>query len=402
MSVNKTIILFTYFLFISLSFQATAQKSKADLEKEKRENLQKIKEAEKILSETASERKVTLGQLQALNRQIEAGEALIKSYNNEVSFLNSEIDEIGGIVTALERDLDNLKKEYAAMVYAASKANKGYDKLTFIFSAKTFNQLIMRIQYMHQYADARKNQVVQIEKVKEALSQQRANVEEKKAEKNALLNQQIQQGQKLLTLKIKQNNFIQNLNRRETELKRELADRKKAINKLDLLIANIVKEEIERSTKGKSSSKMALTPEAAMLSSSFAENKSRILWPVEAGFISGKFGTHAHPVLKGIMVDNQGVDIQTNKDEIVRAVFDGEVKTVAIVPGMNNVIIVQHGDYFTLYARLKEVFVQQGDKVSAKEPLGEVYTDRDGISEVQFQIWKNNQKLNPQAWLYSK
>lgn len=402
MSVNKKIIFFTYFLFIVFSMPVAAQKSKAELENEKKENERKIKEAERILTETASERKVTLGQLSALNQQIEASESLIKSYNNEIGLLNDEIADINAIVKSLEQDLDNLKKEYAAMVYAASKASRGYNKLTFIFSSETFNQLLMRLQYMKQYAESRKNQVEQIEKVKEALSVQRANMEEKKAEKNALLSQQIRQSQKLLTLKNKQNTFIQNLNKREKELKRELASRKKAINKLDKLIADIVKREIERSTKGKSSSKMALTPEAAMISSSFEGNKTRLLWPVESGFISGQYGKHAHPVLKGIMVENQGIDIQTNKNEIVRSVFDGEVKTVAIVPGMNNVVIIQHGEYFTLYARLKNVSVKQGQQVKVKDPVGEVYTDKDGVSEVQFQIWKNNQKLNPQAWLYTK
>ncbi len=399
---SKRIFLFIGFLILLLPLSLHAQKSKAQLEKEKRENLQRIKEAEKILSETASKRKSSLGQLSAINQQVEASEALIKSYTSEVSLLNSEISEINELIASLESDLTNLKKEYASMAYSASKASTGLNQLTFLFSAKSFNQFLRRYQYMKQYGEARKNQVEQIQKVTVALSSQRESIEAKRVEKNILLNQQVAQTKNLLDLKRKQNGLLQSLTQREGELKRELAERKEEMQSLDKLIADIVKKEIEASSKGTSKSKISMTPEAAMLSSSFEGNKARLLWPVESGFISSRFGTHPHPVLKGIMIDNQGVDIQTNQQEKVRAVFDGQVKTVAMVPGMNNVVIIQHGDYFTLYARMTKVSVKPGQAIKAKEVIGEVYTDKDGISELQFQIWKNNVKLDPQAWLFPK
>ena len=403
MIVSKRSFLFLVFLFIIYAgFPAFAQKSKAQLEKEKKENLQRIQEAEKILSETATQKKSSLGQLAAINQQVQASEALIKSYANEVDLLEGEISEINMLTQALESDLSNLKKEYASMVYAASKARSGATQLTFLFSAESFNQFLRRFEYMKQYGEARKNQVEQIEKVTAALNSQIASIDAKRIEKNILLNQQVAQSDNLLALKNKQSSLLQNLNQQEKELKKELAERREAVGNLDKLIADLIKKEIAASSKGKSNSKIALTPEAALLSSSFEGNKTRLLWPVESGFISGKFGTHPHPVLKGIMIDNQGVDIQTNKDEFVRAVFEGQVKTVALVPGMNNVVIIQHGDYFTLYARLKKVNVKPGQKIQVKEAIGEVYTDKNGISELQFQIWKNNVKLDPQAWLYTK
>ncbi len=391
-----------FFLVLMVSFSAYGQKSKAQLEKEKKENLQKIRDAEKILSETASQKKASLGQLSAISQQVEASEALIKSYSNEVALLDREISELNTLIQALETDLENLKKEYAAMIYAASKAHAGTNQLTFLFSAKTFNQFLRRYQYMKQYGEARKNQVEQIEKVTEALSGQKTSIAAIRIEKSLLLEQQVKQSQNLLVLKSKQDRVLQGLTQRESELRKELAERKEAVGRLDKLIADLVKKEIAASSKGTSDTKIALTPEAALLSSSFEGNKTRLLWPVNSGFVSSKFGTHPHPVLKGIMIDNQGVDIQTNQNETVRAVFDGLVKTVALVPGMNNVVIIQHGDYFTLYARLKKVDVRPGQKISAKETIGMVYTDKDGISELQFQIWKNNTKLDPQAWLFTK
>jgi septal ring factor EnvC (AmiA/AmiB activator) len=122
-------------------------------------------------------------------------------------------------------------------------------------------------------------------------------------------------------------------------------------------------------------------------------------WPVTKGFISDRFGRKPHPVLKGIYVENQGVDIQTTAGEGVRTVYAGIVQDVASMPGMNNVVAIQHGDYFTIYAKLRSVSVRVGQHVKAREAIGTVATDKNGVSEIQFQIWKEFTKLNPESWL---
>ncbi len=156
--------------------------------------------------------------------------------------------------------------------------------------------------------------------------------------------------------------------------------------------------ERNRNTDPNSSIAIDLT----QVSERFEKSRTRLDWPVTSGFISSRFGKQPHPVLKGIQIENRGVDIQTNKNEKVRSVYDGVVASVAFVPGMNNVVLLKHGQYFTLYARLKNVSVKKGQQVAANETLGEVYTDADGISELQFQVWRNSQKLDPQKWLVSK
>jgi murein DD-endopeptidase MepM/ murein hydrolase activator NlpD len=128
-----------------------------------------------------------------------------------------------------------------------------------------------------------------------------------------------------------------------------------------------------------------------------------LTWPVARGFVSSKFGLQPHPVLKGVKIENPGVDIQTQQNEVVSAVFEGEVSKIASIPGMNGVvIIIQHGEYRTVYANLSKALVKMGDKVNTKDPIGEVFTDSDGVSEVQFQVWKNFSKLDPLAWLQPK
>ncbi|MGB3181293.1 MAG: peptidoglycan DD-metalloendopeptidase family protein [Cyclobacteriaceae bacterium] len=373
------------------------KKSKDQLEKEKKENLQKIQEAQRILKQTASEKKATLGQLTALNRELEIRQDMIRTINKELEILKSEIEDVEMIIGALQDDLDNLKKEYAVMLYSAQKARHNNSRLAYLFSASTFRQFYMRLKYMEQYGEARRKQAEKIELVQRTLEAQQNTILVKTEEKNELLNQQIQENASMMELRNKQNNMLGQLSRQESKLRQEVADGQKAIKRLETLIAEIVREEMAR----KNASAASAT-EIRALSASFANNKKRLPWPVASGFVSGRFGRQPHPVLKGITVENQGVDIQTNKGEAVRAVFNGKVTKVAYVPGMGSIVILQHGDYYTVYAKLKEANVKAGDAVKTNQAIGEVYTNREGVSEVQFQVWKNNSNLNPQDWLSIK
>ena len=402
MSVSKSLagILLIFFAAISVTF---AQGDRSKLEKEKKATVQKISDGEKILKETEEAKEANIGQLNALNRQIENREALIRSMRGEVNLLKAEIGEINIIIGSMEKDLKNLKKEYAAMVYAANKAKNQQNRLLFLFSAKTFNQFFMRLKYMKQYSEARTEQVRQIELVKNVLNKQKEDVETKKNDQDILLKKRIVENNKLLTLKIKQKDLIADLSVKESDLKDDLEAKKKAVAKLDKLISDIIKAEIAANAKkGKSSGKVTVTPEMALISSSFAGNKKRIPWPVSKGFVSAKFGLNNHPVLKGVKVPNDGIDIQTPKNEQIRSVFDGKVSKVAFIPGMNHVVIIKHGEYLTVYARLKEVYVEAGQEIKAKDAVGEIYTDNKGISEMNFQVWKNYEKMNPESWLSNR
>lgn len=403
MNVSKFFIFFSIiFLILSATDDIMAQKNKKQLEKEKKNNLKKIEETRKILLETETEHKASIGQLKAINREIKIRTLLIQSILQELELMNDEISDLSIVINALQNDLKNLKEEYSLMIYTTYKANRGFNKLTFLFSAKTFNQLFLRLKYLEQYSEARKTQIKNIEEVAIMFAQQKKNLKVKKTDKNKLLESKKKENENLITLKTKQNKVVTQLNKREKELKKELAKRREAVLKLDNLIGSIIKKEIKKTSKGTSKDKISLTIEAAKLSASFEDNKNKLPWPVESGFIAGKFGKHPHPVLKNIIVENQGINIQTRRNEFVRSVFNGRVATVAFVPGMNSVVIVQHGDYYTLYARLKSVNVKKGQIINARDKVGEVFTNKDGISELQFQVWKNNVKFNPERWIYNR
>lgn len=408
LSPDKLIIV----ILVFFSFSASAQKSKSQLEKEKQENLRKIKETTKLLSQTKKQKEATLGQLTLLSKEIEARTEVITSIAEEVKFLDEDIRTVQSVISAMENDLEALKKEYAEMIYQASKTQSYHDKLTFIFSAEDFNQLMMRLKYFQQYSEARKYQVEQIEKVKAELASQRVKLQVAKEEKNNLLSDQLKQQENLSQLKTEQDEVVKQLSQKEQKLMKEVSDREKSNKKLDKLIEDIVKREIEkarreeerrRALEAKNKVKVAATPAVSALSTSFAANAKKLPWPVEHGQISQKFGKHPHPVLgSSVVVENLGVDILTLQNEPVRAVFSGKVIRIADVPGMNRIVMIQHGEYYTVYARLKSVSVTTGQTVSTKDIIGYVYTNKEGSSELQFQVWRKDQKMDPELWLFRK
>jgi len=387
------------------------KKSKAQLQKEKQQNLEKIKETERILSETAEQKKNSLGELTALNQRINQQETLIHSIKGEVSFLDSDIEENNEIIDALQKDVEKLKDEYATMLLSAQKSSGRIDKLTFIFSAQSFDQMLMRLKYMEQYSKSRKEQADAIAKVQSVLSGQVKQTEVKKEEKNKLLGEEINENTQLTGLKQKQKGVVKSLEKEEKRLKKDLEETKVAIAELDELINKIIKEEIERAAReareAREKAKEAKSNKAAVtkaveaniaLSSSFEENKAKFAWPA-SGFVSQKFGRQNHPVLKNVVMQNDGVNIQTKQDEKVKTIFEGEVKMVAFIPSIGNSVIIGHGEYFTVYSGLKEVFVKKGQKVATAQEIGQLQVNGEGISELRFQIRKNTVALDPQGWL---
>ncbi len=376
---------------LCISLPSIGQKSRQQLEQEKKDNQSRIAQAEKILAETEKEKTVTLGQLQALQNQISARTALIRSMKSEVDILESEISVINSVVNALEVDLKNLKEEYAAMIYSAYKSNQGYSMLTFLFSSSTFNQLFMRLKYLDQYSDARKTQAEQIEIVTSELLAQQKQVKLRRDEQNAILNQQLAENEKLIELRSKQDNLVKQLSAKQGELKAEVENRRKSLAKLDKLIAELIEREARNANVGDVAD-----------NASFETMQGKLTWPVANGFISSKFGRQAHPVLENIFIENSGVAIQTNSSEVVKSVSAGTVTMIADSPGMQRVVMVRHGQYLTIYARLKDVKVTKGQVISRNDAIGVVYTDAEGLTQLEFQVWKGSKKLDPEQWLSKK
>ncbi|ABG57317.1 possible membrane protein; possible peptidase, M23/M37 family [Cytophaga hutchinsonii ATCC 33406] len=390
-------------LFIVITSTLAQKKSRKELEKERERNLKKIKETTKVLEETKQQKNATLSQLTLLNQEIEEREVVINSMSTEVSLLEREIKEQEMIIRALEEDIKGLKEEYAQLIYLGYKHLNGYDKLIHILSADNIAQMLRRNSYFKQYAHARTYQLEEIESVAKALKTYERMLAGKQEEKTGLLQAKTIETKNLTNTKNQQSTVLRQLSSKEKELKKDLDESQKSVDKLQKLITDLIaaerKKALDKAKSSSSTANKATIEKNVKLSSNFEGNMGQLPWPVQNGRVSNHFGRQAHPVLKGVFVDNLGVDILTVQNEQVKAVFGGKVITVAEVPGMHKIVMVQHGEYFTVYAKLRDVSVSTGEEITVKQVIGSVYTGKDGESELQFQIWKNETKLNPEIWL---
>lgn len=393
-------LLFVLLALVVTADQAQAQKSRKELEKEKLRNKKKLEETNAILEQTREKQQITVGQLNALKEKISLQESKLSTIQQEVALVEQDIQENAGIVEALVRDVSTLKKEYANMVAATYKVQNSQSYLLFLFASESFFQLSRRMQYYKLYSKARITQINEIEKLNQLLQKERKGLEQIRLEKKKLLQTEYIETTNLQGLRKESDALVKELSKKEKQLQDEIKALKKANEALEKLIADVIRAEIRKSTSIRNADKISLTPEAGLVSKSFAGNKSRLNWPVESGFISAKFGKQPHPVLRNVTVDNLGIKIQTNKGAIVRAVFEGVVGTVASIQG-SNLVTVQHGDFFTVYANLHTITVKPGQKVKLKDAIGEV-GESEGLAELQFQIWNNMDRLDPQQWLLSK
>jgi murein hydrolase activator len=423
-------------LLLGTDYGYAQAKKRRQLEAKKGESLKKIEETNRILNQTREKKAASLTQLNLIKQKIKVQEVLIQTMNEEINYLDVEIKESESIILALDRDMKALKEEYARMVVIAYKYSSSFDKLAYMFSAENFRQMANRYQYFKQYSAIRSNQVEQIEAVSATLERERARLLKRRNEKARLAGIKTVEARNLSQAKSQHDNMLIELSSKEKQLREELEESKKSVLKLEKLIVDLIEEErrkaIEAAKKAEAEAKKAATIAAkksnttsksssasksssskstaalkelntnVALSSSFAGNKGKLPWPVNKGRVAQHFGKQAHPVLKGVFIENLGVDIATVAEEPVKAVFGGKVLTVAQVPGMNYVVMIQHGEYFTVYAKLKSVTVSTGQAVERNTILGQVYTDKGNSSEVQFQIWRNEEKLDPESWLYNK
>jgi septal ring factor EnvC (AmiA/AmiB activator) len=298
------------------------------------------------------------------------------------------------------------------MVCVGAKTLHDIHILMFIFEAPSFHNLVQRLRYVKQYARIRKKHCLEIKKTEVLLQSQQVAATQRMQAKNQLLhNRQVERG-KLHNLKTKQTQLVSKLAQQHTRLTQELQQRNKAVKRLDKLITDIIQEALQgqatpptRKLPAATQGKPIIAPKAVpndKLTVLFRNSRGKLPWPVKTGFISRKFGISPHPVLRNVQVENLGIDIHTQEGTQVYAIFEGVVKAIAFVPGMNQVVIIQHGVYHSVYVKLKHTTIQVGQYVQAHAPIGTVYTDAQGTTELQLQLWQGTQKLNPAWWLSKK
>jgi len=398
-------LIFPVLIILALPLSSNAQ-SKQALQAKKKKLQEEIKYTNQLLSETEKTKKTSLNQLRQLNKQISTRQELIQTMENEIALVEDTINIVGNEIDSLELELDQLKDEYARMIQYAFKNRNSYDRLMFILSSENFYQAFKRFKYYQQYGEFRMNQASKIKESQRVLDMEIALLQAIKKSKEGLLKAKLREKNDLASEKSKKENVVSQLKGKEKKLKKDLQNKKIAAQKISKEIERIIAEEIRKAREaakkaGKSEKGFPMTPEARELSNSFSENKGKLPWPVAEGVITAQFGEHPHPTLKGVKVQNNGVEISTKKGNMGRSIYRGKVSRVIIIPREGKVVMVSHGDYFTVYFYFKEVFVSAGDMVDIKQNLGILMSDQEeNASIMHLEIWKVTNKLNPERWIY--
>lgn len=372
--------------------------TKEELERQRTEARRIIENTTKLLEETSVSRQTSLERLNIVNRRLQVRQGLIGTIEAELKFLENSLIKAQNKISDLESELKDSRESYARLINSAYKHRLSHQRMMFIFAASDINQAYRRLKYLQQYSGSRQKQIVRIQQLTGEIRLEIESLEKQKKEKSALLLQQQSETTQLSQEKQQHNSLVRNLRRKETELKNELARQQKVAQALQNAIEELLREEARVSTE---KDVFALSPAEEIISDQFQENKGGLPWPTERGVVTGFFGEHPHPVLKGIKIQNNGIDISTAENAEVNVVFNGVVRQVLTVPGSNNVVLIRHGNYLSVYANLSHVYVREGDEVETRQLIGRVFTDSDesNKSVLHLEIWEENNKLDPVQWL---
>ena len=404
----KYIFLFSsIFYFNSGIAQVNKQK---DLEEKRQAILNEIKQINTLLFATQKEEKSILTQIENLNSKISARQNLIRVTNQQANYLSREINNNHAKINLLEIELKDLKEDYASMIVKSYKSKSQHSRVMFLLSSESFLQAYKRLQYMKQYAKYRKLQGESIKKRSIVLEELNQGLIEDKKKKQVLINDNKLAKTKLSKELEDQSQLVSALKKDENKFTRQIQKKQKEATKIDREIEKLIRDAITASnkknakksgTKLSSSKTLALTPEAKLIAADFTKNKGKLPWPVKNGVVVKRFGNTRHPQLLNVTTYCSGVEITTEKNAKVRAVFNGEVMEIQKIKGAAKAVFIKHGDYITIYQNMTNVTVKKGDKVITKQEIGSVANKASsGKSILKFLVYQNDKKMNPASWIY--
>ena len=395
--------LFAKILLLLLLCNNLMAQEKARLQERKKLLLEEIQFSNKVLEQTKKEKDVSFHQLKTLKQKIAIRAQLIRTIQKEVGYINQEIQLNQNEKLGLELELDSLKINYSYLIQQAYKSRKHFNRILFLFSSRDFQQAYKRASYMRQISQYRLSQANIISEKQAELQNSIMILKKQKSIKQILIeNKQAEyelynkeQAQEAISLAA--------LSEKEKELKKSLEAKKIQRKKIQKEIERIIADELKKATSTSAAIDFASTPEAIKLSNSFSTNMGGLPWPVSKGLIISKFGKQKHPVLAGVYVENNGIEIATEPQGICRSIFNGKISSILTMPNGTKVVMIRHGEYISVYSNLGEVFIEKGQEVGTKENIGIVYTSKqEGSTVIDFQLWKSSKKLNPQVWLKTK
>lgn len=407
---TKYIFSLIFLIFSSLVWSQTDAQKK--LEARKARLMEEIQLNEKLLREQKKKEKSVVNIIQAQNSKINLREKLIATNERQAKLLDDDIYKNQLQLNQLNRELKSLKEDYANMIVKSYKSRSERSRAMFLLSSNSFLQAYKRAQYMKQYASYRKTQGVEIIHKSTEIEVQNKKLAVVKKEKIELIAEQEKEKIALEEERKEQQKLVNSIKKDQKKIVAEINKKQKEAKEIDRKIQELIRAAIAEANKktakksgtktistGSSSSKIVLTPEGKIISDNFKANRGRLPWPVKKGFVSIKFGSQPHPVVKTTQINSNGIEITTDQGADALAVFGGEVFLVQIITPIKKAVYVQHGDFITVYYNLSSVNVSKGDKIKENQVIGKIFTDGNGKTAIKFSVLQNDVFLNPQSWL---
>lgn len=376
-----------------------AQNYREKLIVQRREQSKKIAEIHRILGSQQEKKYHTVAYLNTLSFEIRQRTMLLDNLYQDLPSLKQEIATIQAEIDYQQRRLNALKKEYAQWMYVMQKTRYGWGNIALIFSSENLRQFVQRIMYLQQYQEEIKREVLIIEHAKSVLAKKQQQLAERLSEQEELIRLTEEQTNTLLALQDEHRQLLASLQKNIPELEKQLKKEQKILFALEQEVNRWVENQPQKEKTTSTALQPSSETDKRALSRSFAEMKGHLPFPLRNSAISSHFGKQPHPVLPKVYVENLGIDLRATESQEVYPVLEGEVLMTNELPELSWMVIVSHGDYYSVYAKMERVFVKKGQKVTPQTVLGIVARSEEGFYDLQFQIWKGQQKLDPEEWL---
>ena len=418
-------------------FSAQAQKGSERLKNEQKKLEKQIATTKSLFEVSKQKADLSLEEVRLIDQQVRFREQLLTNIDNQIKAAELNIQQKRQRIDELNNDISSLKKQYADLLLYAYKMRSEHGKLMYIFSAESIEEAMKRKLYLEKLAEIQQKQLRLIRQNMELMDTEIAELESVLENQLVLADLKRKERAEILEAKKEKERIYQALKAKEQEVLAELREQEQRNSVLQQKIQAEIQREIQaeqakiekarkeaeakrkaEEAKRKASGDIATvepkkedtpapfmeTKEATLVGNNFVVNKGKLPWPVEKGTITVNYGKNAHPTLPNVYTQNNGIDISTPKNAVVRSIFDGEVTSVINIPGAGKVVIIKHGNYRSVYSNLQDVYVTKGAKVTTKTPVGSLLPSKDGnLSVAHFEIHevKDGQvnQLNPNLWI---
>ena len=394
MNLSRIILLLIVLISTSLSSQ-----TKQDLENQKKQIQEDIKKIELKLKTNSKQKKLIVSNAEDINYKIKLQENLINNINSQLNLILREIDRNENRLSDLKQRELTLKDELSKMLLSAYKKKSNLNKLMFVFSSTSFQQAYKRIQYFKQYANFQNKTLSKIKINSNDIKNVIVVLDSQKTNKKLLIDENEEIKRDLSIEYTGLNNLIAEVNKNQKRYSAEIKQKQKLTREIDKKIQRLIEEALAKAKK--KDGRFELTEEAKLISKNFNANKGKLPSPVIRGSVVLGFGKQPHPIVKTTTIQSNGVRIRTSSDVEARTIFNGEVYSIIKSKNNTHTILIQHGNFFTVYKNLSDIYVKKGDKLKTKDSIGKIATDPlNGQTILSFSIFNNGIPQNPRFWIY--